>query len=87
MIVSNGSEFFFYAQNPYQSQIDCIMMGKSHKIFLSDARSYSRLETPTDHRLVKAKIEFKIKVLDETTENYEKTRIRDKLFNSTFHIF
>ena len=46
-------------RNPYRNQIDYIMMWKKHRIFLEDARSCNGIETNTDHRLVKAKLNIK----------------------------
>eukprot|EP00794_Sanderia_malayensis_P004055 gene4055-4606_t len=46
-------------KNPYRNQIDFIMMRSKHRNFVEDARSYSGIETFTDHRLVKAKINIK----------------------------
>jgi exonuclease III len=43
-------------RNPYRNQIDYIMTRKKHRRFIEDARSYSGIETYTDHRLVKAKL-------------------------------
>ncbi len=47
-------------RNPYRNQIDYVIVKKDHKIMLQDARSYSGIETNTDHRLVKTtmKIEW-----------------------------
>ena len=35
------------------------MLNKDHGIFPADAWAYSWIETPTDHRLVKARLPFK----------------------------
>jgi len=58
-------------RNPYRNQIDYIIGRTSQKIFYQDSRSYSGIETPTDHRLVRAtmKIEwYRIKPAMKTTK-------------------
>ena len=42
-------------RNPYRYQIDYIIVKNSHRMMITDSRSYSGINTNTDHRLVMAK--------------------------------
>ena len=39
-------------RNPYRNQIDYILVKKSHRLLLENSRSYSGINTDSDHRLV-----------------------------------
>ena len=43
-------------RNPYRNQIDYIITKKTHRQFIQNSRSYSGIETYTDHKLVKAEM-------------------------------
>ena len=43
-------------RNPYQNQIDCIIIRKEQKHTLDDSRAHNGLMTFKDHRLVRAKM-------------------------------
>jgi len=43
-------------RNPYRNQIDYILVRKQHKRMLKNTRSYSGINTNSDHRLVVTKI-------------------------------
>ena len=45
-------------RNPYRNQIDYIIMKTLHRKLIMDSRSHSGISTPTDHKLVKAKIKL-----------------------------
>ena len=43
-------------RNPYRNQIDYTITKKTHRQFIQNSRSYSGIETYTDHKLVKAEM-------------------------------
>ena len=53
-ITYNGED----RRNPIRNQIDYIIMRNEHRKFVTNARSYSGIETYTDHKLVKTEVKF-----------------------------
>ena len=45
-------------RNPYRNQVYYVMIRKSYRNFVTDSRSYSGINTNTDHRLVKTSFTF-----------------------------
>ena len=43
-------------RNPYRNQIDYILINNKFRCFVTNSRSYSGIETETDHKLVKANL-------------------------------
>eukprot|EP00794_Sanderia_malayensis_P010172 gene10172-11213_t len=73
--------------NPYRNQIDYIMISHQHRNFVTNSRSYSGIDTKTDHRLVRAnirmdwykmKIEKREPILDMDKFKNKDTRIKYK---------
>ena len=57
-------------KNPYRNQIGYVIMRKSHRIFINDSRSHNGLQTFTDHRLVRTKLDIKwYKMKKEKTQS------------------
>lgn len=50
-------------RNPYRNQIDYILTRTNHRNFVTNSRSYSGIETYTDHRLVKANFQINFKLV------------------------
>ena len=73
-------------RNPYRNQIDYLMLKKEHQTFVNDARSYSGIETFTDHRLVTAKINikwYKMKA-QKTTPKLNVEKLRDEGYRKKY---
>jgi len=73
-------------RNPCRSQIEYLILKKEHQTFVNDARSYSGIETFTDHRLVKAKINikwYKTKA-QKTTPKLSLEKLRDEEYRKKY---
>ena len=61
-------------RNPYRNQIDYVIIRKNHMKIVKDSRSFSNIETKTDHRLVIMKTKMKM-----VRPYYNKTTKKDKI--------
>ena len=60
-------------RNPYRNQIDYLIIRKNHMKIVKDSRSFSNIETNTDHRLVIMKT--KMKMVRPHNKNTRKDKI------------
>ena len=74
----NGEE----RRNPVRNQIDYIIIRDEHRCFVTNSRSYSGINTDTDHHLVKMEINFewhKIKSKKTTPKKSTSKPLQTKL--------
>ena len=76
-------------RNPYRNQIDYILVKTQHRNMLQNSRSYSGMNTSTDHRLVVANMKltwYKCFETNKKEERYDleqlKTPAKHRAFNT-----
>jgi exonuclease III len=68
-------------RNPYRNQIDYILLKTQHRQLIQDARSYSGINTSTDHRLVITIVNltwYKVYSKKENVQGYNTQLLKDK---------
>ena len=74
-------------RNPYRNQIEYIIAKSIHRKLFLDSRSYGNLSTPTDHKLVKAKINlewWRLKRQFRKSERLDVNKLRDPEMNQKY---
>ena len=69
--------------------IDCILVKQEHLKYIQDSRSYAGMATPTDHRLVRAKVKidkpsYPFKKKQENLVQYDRQKLKLENINKEY---